>query len=156
MTWPRYVAKIFNFFPFDINPVFRSLCSFLLSVEIKNLWCVLWLNLLINFDFLLFQHLLRTHDKGKCNSSQREQARAEPSGHAASVCQISCFVSRKSVWKSNPCSYCPRSYSTRQSLQVHVSTHHRYERDAHYHNEASQVRVSTLWEVDSQFNSMSS
>ena len=41
--------------------------------------------------------------------------------------------------KSHPCSYCPRSYSTRQSLQVHVSTHHRYERDAHYHNEASQV-----------------
>ena len=34
--------------------------------------------------------------------------------------------------KSHPCQYCHRSYSTRQSLQVHISTHHRFERDAEY------------------------
>jgi len=37
--------------------------------------------------------------------------------------------------KSNPCQYCQRSYSTRQSLQVHISTHHRFERDAEYHKD---------------------
>ena len=36
--------------------------------------------------------------------------------------------------KSHPCTFCHRSYSTRQSLQVHVSTHHRFERDAEYHH----------------------
>jgi len=39
--------------------------------------------------------------------------------------------------KSHPCQYCHRSYSTRQSLQVHISTHHRFERDAEYQKDQS-------------------
>lgn len=45
--------------------------------------------------------------------------------------------------KSHACQYCHRSYSTRQSLQVHISTHHRYERDAEYHKDNNSASSAT-------------